>query len=56
MALSSAEKKQTKSKANPLIALLNLQPETMWPGERRGGGEETDKEKKKKEEVIEKEE
>lgn len=29
MALSSAEKEQTKSKANPLIALLNLQPETV---------------------------
>lgn len=42
MALSFAEKKQTKSPANP----VNLQPETMWSDESRGGGGQRKKEKR----------
>lgn len=56
MALSSAEKEQAKSKANPLIALLNLQPETVWPdeagGEQQEEEEEEDKGKQEKEVIV----
>lgn len=51
MTLSSVEKKQTNSKVNPLIALLNLQTETMWREE--GEDKEEDKRMKITEEVIE---